>query len=236
MFTKKACYLKEIIKETPDVNIFRFESIDGSAFDFSPGMFIMLYYKANTPEEIGRAYSIASVPGESLIELTISMVHGKLTSKLEEAHVGDIYHISGPYGQFKFDPTKNSKVFFVSGGTGLAPFLSMLRYIKNKKLNIDAVLLYSVRYPNEIIRKEELEDLEKNIKLKLIVTVTRYKPGDPWDGETGHINEEMVKKEVQDFAERDIYICGPPTFVNAMELVFKNLGIDKSKIMAEMWG
>ncbi len=236
MIVKKPYYLREIIKETPDVNIFRFESEDGTALDFSPGMFIMLYYKANTPDEIGRAYSIASAPGSKVLELIISMVHGRLTSKLEEAHAGDIYHVSGPYGQFKFDPNKNKKVLFIAGGTGIAPFLSMLRYIKEKGIGIDVVLMYSVRYPNEIIRKAELEEMEKSMGLKLVVTVTRPQPGDNWSGETGHINEDMVKREVPDFAERDPYICGPPAFSNAMKLVLKNIGIDESKIMAEMWG
>jgi len=80
---KKPYYITEIIKETPDVTIFRFKSADGSVLDFSPGMFVMLYYKANTPEQIGRAYSIASAPGSDTIELIIGMIHGKLSLSLK---------------------------------------------------------------------------------------------------------------------------------------------------------
>ncbi|MFP3215407.1 MAG: FAD-binding oxidoreductase [Candidatus Micrarchaeota archaeon] len=236
MIIKKPYYISEIIKETPDVTIFRFKSADGSVLDFSPGMFIMLYYKANTPDEIGRAYSIASAPGSDTIELIISMIHGRLTSKLEEAKVGDIYHISGPYGQFKFDPSKNKKVLFIAGGTGLAPFLSMLRYIKQKNLGIDVALMYSVRYPNEIIRRAELEEFEKSLNMKLVITVTRPQPGDNWSGETGHINEDMIKRNVPDFMERDPYICGPLAFTNAMKQALINIGVDVAKIKADVWG
>jgi ferredoxin-NADP reductase len=236
MIVKKPYYLDEVIAETPDVKIFRFKSTDGSSLDFEPGMFIMLYYKANTPDEIGRAYSIASAPGSEIIELFISMVHGRLTSKLEEAKVGDIYHISGPYGQFKFNPSANKKVLFIAGGTGISPFMSMLRFIKSRGLQIDVSLLYSVRYPYEIIRRSELEELEKSIGAKIVVTVTRPQPGDNWNGETGHINEDMVRRRVPDFMERDPYICGPPAFSNAMKQVLKNIGIEESKIRAEMWG
>jgi ferredoxin-NADP reductase len=236
MILKKPYYLSEIIKETPDVNIFRFKSQDGSAMNFDPGMFIMLYYKANTPEEIGRAYSIASPPGSDTIELFISMVHGKLTSKLEVAKVGDIYHIAGPYGQFRFDPNKNKKVLFLAGGTGLAPFMSMLRYIRDKKLDVNPSLIYSVRYPTEIIRKAELEEMTKSIGMNLIVTVTRPQPGDGWEGEKGHINEDMIKRRVPDFIERDPYICGPQAFTAAMKQALQNLGISASKIKAEIWG
>jgi ferredoxin-NADP reductase len=200
-------------------------------------MFIMLYYKDPvTSQEIGRAYSVASRPGIDTIELFISMVHGRFTSKLDTAKVGDVYYVSGPYGQFKFDPKKNRKVLFIAGGTGIAPFMSMLRHIKEKSIDIDAILMYSVRYPTEIIRKGELEDFASSIGLKLVVTITRPQPNDNWNGETGHINEEMVKRHVADLAERDCYICGPLNFTNAMKGVLNNLGIEGSKVKADVWG
>lgn len=197
----------------------------------------MLYYKdPTTSQEIGRAFSIASRPGIDTIELFISMIHGRFTSKLDTAKVGDIYYVSGPYGQFKFDPKKNRKVLFIAGGTGIAPFMSMLRHIKEKSLDIDAILMYSVRFPTEIIRKDELEDLASSIGLKIVVTVTRPQPNDNWNGETGHINEEMIKRHVADFAERDCYICGPLNFTKAMKEALSNLGIEGSKVKADVWG
>jgi len=235
VIVKKEYRISEIIKETPDVTIFRFKSGDGSILDFEPGMFIMLYYKSST-EEIGRAYSIASAPGSDTIELIISMIHGKVTSKLEEAKIGDIYYVSGPYGQFRFDPNRNKKVLFIAGGTGVAPFLSMLRYLKEKALTTDVSLIYSVRYPNEIIRKAELEELSKSINLKLTITVTRPQQGDNWSAETGHINEDMIKRIVPDFSERDPYICGPLAFTKAMKQVLNNLGVEDSRIRADVWG
>ncbi len=235
---KEAPYvISGITKETPDVYAFELKPKEGSMLDFKPGMFLMLTYK-NGNEKIARAYSIASAPGSEAIRLYIHMVNGMLTSKLANAKVGDIYYVSGPYGQFKFDESKeeNKKILLVAGGTGIAPFMSFMEYIKKRMLGIDVALIYSVRYPNEIIARKELDELKNAIKLKLTVTVTRPQEGDGWSGETGHINEEMVKRNVPDAIERTAYLCGPLAFVNAMNEVFANIGIPKERVKADVWG
>ncbi|MGC8647603.1 MAG: ferredoxin--NADP reductase [Candidatus Micrarchaeia archaeon] len=234
---EKPFVLTYIGKETPDVNSFRFTPKDGIMPVFDPGMFVMLeYVNSETSEKISRAYSIASSPKDPYLEFFITMIHGRFTSHLDTAKIGDIYYVTGPYGQFRFTPGIDKKVLFLAGGTGIAPFMSMLKYIRHLSYKDDIVLIYSVRYPNEIIRKDELEQLEKDLNMKLIVTVTRPSPGDGWAGETGHINPDMIKRHAQDFAERTVYICGPLGFVNAMKDSCNALGIDKQKVRADVWG
>jgi ferredoxin-NADP reductase len=226
-----------INKETPDVNLFRFAPEDNIGIKFDPGMFVMVEYKDDkTGTKISRAFSIASSPTASYLEFFISMVHGRFTSHLDAAKVGDTYYITGPYGQFRFTPEKDKKVLFLAGGTGLAPFMSMLRQIKDMQSDNDIVLIYSVKFPTEIIRKQELEELEKILKLKVIITVTRPQEGDGWNGETGHINAEMIKKYAPDVNGRTIYVCGPLGCVNAMKDVVAGMGIDKASIKADVWG
>ncbi len=238
MFVKKPSVLEAIIPQAENINLYRFRFQDGSILDFTPGMFAMLYYKdPQTGEEIGRAYSIASEPGNSYVEFLIELVHGKLTSKLEQAKVGDTYYISAPYGAFKFDASKG-KYLFLAGGTGLAPFLSMIKYAIKNKLSADISMIYSVKYPSYILAKDQLESF-KNLeapKVKTTITITRPQPNDNWQGPTGHINEEMVSKYVPDFKERICYICGPLNFVKAMKELMASMGVEEANIKTEMWG
>ena len=237
MINQKPYKLIEKIKETPDVYTFRFEAADNSRLNFDPGMFVMLtYIDKETKEKITRAFSIASAPNSDTVDFYIHMVHGRLTSKLENAEVGDIYYMSGPYGQFKFSSNEDKKVLFIAGGTGIAPFMSMLNKIKNDSLGTDIVLLYSVRYSNEIIKKDELEKLEKEINLKTIVTVTRPQENDDWKGEKWHICQEMVEKCVGNIAGRTAYICGPLQFVKAMKDMLIGMNMPLEKIKADVWG
>ncbi len=237
MIIDKPYVLAEIKKITPLVTSFSFKAHDGTGIDFVPGMFAMLKYKNGvTQENIARAFSMANMPSSESLEFLISLIHGRLTSKLETAKVGDVYYISAPYGQFKFDTESNNKLLFLAGGTGIAPFLSMLRFLEKNGTKADCVMIYSVKYGNEVICKEELEKMQKDMGIRLSVTVTRPTEGDGWTGETGHINADMIKKYAPDFSERVCYICGPPAFVTALKGDLQSLNVDSKQIKAEMWG
>jgi ferredoxin-NADP reductase len=234
---QKPYAILDIKQETPNVNVFTFKSQDGSKLDFDPGMFVMMTnIDSSSGEKVTRAFSIASLPGSDILEFYISMVHGKFTSKLDTAKVGDIYYVTGPYGQFRFAPKQDRKVLFIAGGTGLAPFMSMLKQIKELNTGNDIVLLYSVRYPSEIIRKDELEQLRNELPLKTIITVTRPQDGEEWKGETGHIDQDMIKRTVPDLFERSSYICGPLGFVKAAKDSLVALQYPTEKIKVDVWG
>ncbi|MDE1768431.1 MAG: hypothetical protein KGH64_03575 [Candidatus Micrarchaeota archaeon] len=226
-----------IRKTTQDVTTFTFKAQNGGSIDFTPGMFAMLTY--NNPqsgEKVSRAFSMANSPPSDSLEFFISMIGGKLTSKLAEAKLGDLYYISAPYGQFKFDLKSANKLLFLAGGTGLAPFFSMLEYIIANGAKPDIVLIYSVKYPYDIIEKDRLNDMITKLGGKVVITVTRPKPEDNWTGETGHADANLIKKHAPDFAQRVSYICGPPAFVKALKDGLVGLGVPEKEIRAEMWG
>ncbi len=237
MIVSKPYIISKIRQCTPTVTSFTFKAEDGTSIDFVPGMFAMVEYRnESTGEKISRAFSIANAPPTSTLEFLISLIHGKFTSKLDTAKVNDKYYISAPYGQFKFDVHNEGKLLFLAGGTGIAPFMSMIRQIESIKAETDCKILYSVKFPDEIIEKDELERFKQDLGVETIVTVTRPKEGDNWTGETGHADAEMIQKHVPDFKDRVSYICGPPAFVKALKVALVGLGVDEKKIKAEMWG
>ncbi len=224
-------------KETPNVSLFRLRAADSAKLDFHPGMFVMLECRdPASGAKVSRAFSIASAPQQDYLEFIIGMVHGRFTSNLDSAKVGDTLYVTGPYGQFTFSPETDKKALFLAGGTGISPFMSMLRSIKLLGTGNDVCMLYSVRYPAEIIRKAELDELSPQIGLRLGVTVTRPQPGDGWAGETGHIDADMIKRLVPDYAQRTPYICGPLAFVKAMKDALSSLGVPAESIRADVWG
>lgn len=237
MILNKPYSLVEVKKLTPTVSSFVFKAQDNTPIDFTPGMFAMLQYvDKGTGKAVARAFSIANPPPSDRLEFIVALIHGQLTSKLEEAKVGDIYGVSAPYGQFKFDLASGKKVLFLAGGTGIAPFMSMIRYAKQQGADLDTNMIYSTKYPDEIIYKDELDVLQKGQGFKLEITVTRPQPGDGWTGLTGHADADMIKKCAPDYMERVSYICGPPAFVKALKEALIGLGVDERSIRAEMWG
>ncbi len=234
---QKPYLINEIIKATPDVNVFRFKAADNTRVNFDPGMFIMLtHIDPINNEKITRAFSIASAPNAQTIDFYIHMIHGRLTSKMENAKIGDQYYMTGPYGQFRFVPSEDKKVLFIAGGTGLAPFMSMLKQIDTNSHDTDVVLLYSIRFPTEIIMGNELEDIRTRVKMQMAITVTRPEQSESWVGERGHISVDMIKKYAPDYKDRTAYICGPLNFVKAMKEALETLNVPNIKIKADVWG
>ena len=234
---KKPYLITENIDETKEVMVVRLKPEDNNPMNFDAGMFVMISgLDATGKEYVARALSVASEPASPVMEFFIIKEHDSHVSHFVEAKPGDRYNVKGPYGQFKFTPGVDKKVLFVAGGTGLAPFMSMIRHVKKIGAQDDMVLLYSIKYPTEIIRKEELLGYLQQLNLKVAITVTRPQPGDGWTGGTGHISADMVKKYALDFTERAVYICGPLAFVKAMKDIFVVLGVPNDRVKADVWG
>jgi Na+-transporting NADH:ubiquinone oxidoreductase subunit F len=235
-------FVTEKIDETPEVLILGMKPEDGKPNSFDPGMFMMVsgVDKQTGEKHVARALSIASDPSSINIEFFVikNPTHGDHIgrSHFMDVEINDPFMLKGPNGQFKFDPNKDSKVLFIAGGTGLAPFMSMLRHMKITNAATDTMMLYSVKFPTEIIRKDELNAFGQQLKLKTVVTVTRPAAGDNWTGETGHIDSSMIQKHVPDFAERMCYICGPLPFVKAVKDALSALNVPQQRVSADVWG
>ncbi len=237
MIVKKPYVIVDLFSTATDVSVLRLKAQDNATLDFEPGMFVMLIYRdPATNQEIGRAFSLASSPNSETLDFVIAMIHGQFTSKLDVAKPGDVLYVTGPHGQFKFDPNKDKKVLFLAGGTGLAPFISMLRMIEEKKLPIDVNLVYSIKHPDEIILQDELEKYCADLGMRMTITVTRAEGAESWVGEKGHIDAGMIARNVPDFMERGTYVCGPLAFVKAMKTAMTSMNYPEAKISADVWG
>ncbi len=239
--TERKYMLAEKKDETPEVLILKFMPEDGKPTPFDPGMFMMITGVDGAGKRYtARAFSIASDPSTPGLEFMIikEPKHGDHlgTSHFISAKVGDTFMLKGPNGQFRFDPSVNKKVMFIAGGTGLAPFISMLRHIKVTGSGSDVVLIYSTKFSTEIIAKDELNGYVKDLGLKLVVTVTRPQQGGGWTGQTGHVDAAMISKYARDFAERTFYICGPLPFVQAVKDAITALKVPPERVKADVWG
>ena len=218
-----------------DIKVFRFQPFSGEIPQFTPGQWVFLHLldeKGNSVEK--RPYSIASSPSAPYLEFAIDMIHGKLTSKLDLMTVGDKVGIEGPMGHLTYKD--QTKAAFIAGGTGVAPMMSMLRHIAEKKIDGTFVLFYTTRTRERVLYKEELEKLhEKNSGIKVVITLTREKPTN-WVGECGRINHEMINKHTNKASEHDWWMCGPMDLIKNMRVCLTGMGVDGKKLRMEGWG
>ncbi len=157
---------------------------------------------------------------------------------------GTKVNVRGPEGQFVLHDDYSKPAVFLSGGIGVTPFRSMIKYTTDKQLPLKIVMFDSNRDPTNILFKKEFDDwtsLNKN--LKIIYTVSEDKHDEDqstvrigWKGEYGRINKVMILKYLDHTLLNNsiFYICGPPSMLNAMQsLLQEELKISKEKIKVE---
>jgi ferredoxin--NADP+ reductase len=185
---------------------------------------------------IKRAYSIASSPNEAgILEFYIAILPtGALTSRLTVLNEGDRLFCAGKItGTFTLDPAHTSKrLLFMSTGTGLAPFISMLR---SGALETDVesiILLHGVRYPSDLGYRDEVENFSQRYpgKLQYIPVVSRG--GDAWKGFKGHVQHVFAQGVVVPDPTTDrVFMCGNPAMIEEVEgsLVAKGFVVHSKK-------
>lgn len=189
---------------------------------------------------ITRAYSISSSPKDSLegkYVLTIKLVEGGLMSKyiFDTWKVGTEVEVSAPAGNFEYQPLRDAeKVICLAGGSGITPFVSMANAIADGDEDFEMTLLYGSRNYDNILFREELDELQKKCsKIKVVhVLSEEEKEG----AEKGFITSELIKKYAPENEEYSIFICGPQQMYDFLDGELKKLNKEKKYIRHEMFG
>jgi len=220
--------VKEIIRRTSDVKSFRFARPKG--FDYDPGQYIIVNVIINGDEET-KPLTISSSPTEGFIEFAKKITDHKFSMALDRLKVGGQLYLNGPNGKFTFKG-EYPKVGMITGGIGVTPLRSMIKYCADKGAESNILLLYGNRSEESIAFKDEFDRLEEaNRNLRVVHTLSR--PGDGWKGRCGHIDSQMIQQEMPDYAERVFYVCGPPALVTDCVNDLKVLRVPTNRIRVE---
>ncbi len=120
----------------------------------------------------------------------------------------------------------------LSGGIGITPLISMIKYATDLKIQKNIILIYGNNTAQDIAFKDELENLQKqNQNLKTIHVINQPPPR--WKGYTGFINASIIKKEIADYQNRIFYTCGPPGMINSMKKILQELKVPENQIKVE---
>lgn len=163
---------------------------------FEPGQFTNLGSLDSEPPDstaklVRRAYSLASIPGARPLEFYVRRVlGGNLSERLFALRPGArLWLDDRVYGRLTCEPLPPERAaLFVASGTGVAPFVAMLRAYAHARRWSRAVLVESVREATEFGYREELEALVREDRgFTWLPTVTRGSEHDGWTGRRGRI-------------------------------------------------
>lgn len=189
---------------------------------FLPGQYVNLQVPGTDQT---RAYSFSSKPGSSDLSFLIRNVPNGLMSTWlsKEAQPGDKIQVTGPMGVFYLRAVERP-VLMLAGGTGLAPFLSMLEVLKEQTTSGQPVhLIYGVTNDADLVCVEALEDFAAEIDNFSFKTVIASADSD--HPRKGYVTQHMDDAPLND-GDVDVYLCGPPPMVDAVLGYFKAEGVD----------
>lgn len=228
------CVCTKIEDLTYDMKRFCFELKDPPTIKFTAGQYVQLLcpkYKGNN-EEVYRAYSIASDPAaNNMVELIIRRVpHGICTTWcFDFLKEGDPVNLNGPYGDFRLSETEAPMVF-VAGGSGMAPFVSILHHMRNNGINRKVTYFFGGNTVKDLCLDEQMKSFEQALKgFEFMPVVASLAEGEEWSGQTGLVTE-AVQRTFDDLSGYEGYLCGSPGMIDAAIKVFAALGMPEQQI------
>ncbi len=227
----------EVKQEAPKVWTVKFAPPPGERrFDFLPGQFqfITLFRGGGLPVE-EHHFTIASSPTETDFHASTIKESGDFTASIGRTRPGDKAAIQAPFGRFSyvFSPEARDLVF-IAGGIGITPLMSNLRHMRDTKADRRVLLLFANRTESDIVFREELAQMEVGTKPELRVAHILSKPGEDWQGETGHLDREKLARLVGDrLATSTFFLCCPPPMLQGLVQSLRDLGVAEKRIHFE---
>jgi ferredoxin--NADP+ reductase len=166
----------------------------------------------------------------------------RFTTALWRLPVGHRMRMIGPKGRFLLEPDDDRVHLYISTGTGIAPFISMMRQTLIDGRPRRTVLLNGVSHEDEIGYRDLLEGWERSGEYPVSFVPTVSRPSDPrnagWTGRTGRV-ETIVADVCHDLHLRPdrtvVYICGNPEMILNAESILMNRGFPEFHVKKELY-
>lgn len=228
--------IKLLKKETVanDTMAFHWERPKG--FEFTAGQFgdMTLIHPHKTDEEDNvRVFSLANAPYEKDVVTATRMRDSAFKQVLKDLPYGTEVKFDAPDGDFTLHKTETTPAVFIIGGIGITPVRSMIAQATHDKLPHKITLLYSNKTPADAPFMSDFEDFaKKNSNFTFVPVMTESKI-DEWNGESGYIDADTLRRHVSDISAPIYYLSGPAGMVRDMHQMLIETGANEDNIRTE---
>ncbi|MDQ7814982.1 MAG: ferric reductase-like transmembrane domain-containing protein [Patescibacteria group bacterium] len=196
-------------------------------FRFAPGQFAIFRFLAKGFWHEAHPFSFSLLPDGRSLRITVKDL-GDYTGRMKNLKPGTPTIIDGPLGIFTLHRRTKDKILLIAGGVGITPIRALAEDAVKK--SIDTVMLYGGRDTSSLVLKNELDGLAASKHLRTHYVLSHQ---EDWGGEKGFIDDEKISRLVPDFADRDLYLCGPAPMLKTVLSLAKQLRIPKDQIHFE---
>ncbi|MEX1024663.1 MAG: ferric reductase-like transmembrane domain-containing protein [Planctomycetota bacterium] len=222
----------EVRAERGDTNTLALEPVGHGGLRFEPGQFawIKLHRSAFTLEEHPFSFT-SSAERRDRIEFGIQAV-GDFSSAIPDVPPGTRAYVDGPHGAFTIDRHPAAGYVLFAGGIGVAPFLSVLRTMADRKDPRPVLLFYANTAWEDLAYREDIEELRERLDLDVVYVLED--PPEDWQGERGYVTPELLDRHLPAAAVgRNYMLCGPPPMMDAVNKALVERDVPHARIRLE---
>lgn len=219
---------------------FYFDRSAAPDFDFTAGQYIRMSLEIEQPDERGSShyFTVSSSPLEkAYLTITTKIVEKASTFKQTLASLtpGTPVRFFGPNGDFTIPEQTDKPVVFLSGGIGITPSHSIITFAAKAGISFPLILFVSFSTVEEAVFYDELKTIgQEHNNVQIVYTITHPEEShQPWEGETGRVSAEMIKKYIQNVENCLYYISGPQKMVDAMVQITSDMGVPEEQVKKE---
>ncbi|MGL5290589.1 MAG: 2Fe-2S iron-sulfur cluster-binding protein [Vibrionaceae bacterium] len=220
-------------QEAHDVVSWQFVPLSGALPAALAGQCVTMHITMDG-KALSRAYTLSSSPQDPFWQITIKAAGEVSQYLLENLHEGAQVQIDGPFGDFHLTKYPSARPLLLSAGSGITPMWSMLRDELAKNSNADIRFIHSARSRQDLIFATELKALAREHRgLEYAWVLEESEAEYPWQG---RLTAAMLLKLAPDLLTRDVYLCGPSAYMQAVSELLAQLGLPADQLHQESFG
>lgn len=219
---KKYIYIVKKISRVSSGTVEIEMSPKNDRLNFNAGQFIFISFSSESISPETHPFSISSSENDPNLRISIKSL-GDFTKDISRIEIGTEAKIEGPYGKFSRNNSKSKDQIWIAGGIGITPMLSMARSFKNNDRSID--LYYITRNKDDAPFLDELLGISKSHP--------NFRMFNWFSSEKGRFSGNDLFSSNERLPDKDIFLCGPLTFMESIRTQLIDIGVPRSNIRWE---
>jgi NAD(P)H-flavin reductase len=229
----------KVVPESHDINSLCLGGSDEKFTRRTAGQFASLMIMRPDGWSEPHSFSISNAPEDPFLCFTIKKV-GRFTSAIPDLKPETTVMCRGPLGLFCKDIDIKPVIVMMAGGVGIAPFLSVLRHLRNIKANNEVTLFWVNKTIDDTFSSDEIGGMTQDINLTAVYCLSRE------DNAQRHFQQQYprvlyengrlsgdIMKRYGVTEEAACYLCGPNPMMEATLKELGSINVDQSAVQQE---
>jgi predicted ferric reductase len=225
--------VSQVVREAPDVVSVHLTGRGLARMPVTAGQFLFWRFLDGPDWLQGHPYSLSAAPKADRLRITVKGA-GDAYQRLARLRPGTRVLVEGPYGRLTAAVRTRRKITMIASGIGITPIRALLEELEYSPM--EATLIYRASRTDDLVFREELEDLAKARGIRVFYVIGPRIPGRrSWlpVASAGWSDSAVLLKLVPDIAGHDVYICGKDSWMATVKDAVFEAGTPESNIHTE---